>query len=68
MTPREKLAAYIAQKDAERGRPLTAAEQLANLKWALSHCDKCEAVIEANWTYCPWCGHQLMDVDHTVEG
>ena len=58
---RAKLAAYKAEKDALRGRPLTPTEQLANLKWALSHCDRCEAPHEPTDLRCSSCGHQLRD-------
>ena len=36
---RAKLQAYIDEKDAARGRPLTPVEQLANLRMALSDHD-----------------------------
>lgn len=45
-TMRERLASAIAKRDAERGRPLTAGEQLDNLSAALAACPACGAFLE----------------------
>lgn len=63
MTPTDKLRAKIAEQDAARGRPLTDAEKLANLKASLSRCDKCEKPVQMNDRYCPWCSYDLMGED-----
>ncbi len=60
-----KLREKIAEQDMARGRPLTATEKLANLKAALTRCDKCDNAIEMNWPYCAWCGYQLMELDES---
>ena len=47
-TMRERLAAIIARKDADRGRPLTAGEQLENFAAALA--------ANPDGAECPNCG------------
>lgn len=56
---RAKLQALIDEKDAARGRPLTAVEQMANLRWHLTHCDKCEGEIKGTEAFCPHCDYEL---------
>jgi len=60
---REKLKAKIAEMDAARGRPLTAVEQLHNLKEAMMHCDSCDKRIELWWTYCAHCGDHILGTE-----
>lgn len=47
MTPRENLAAKIAERDAARGRPLTDKEKLENLRRALAMPEINEVVFKA---------------------
>lgn len=56
---REKLRAYIAERNAARGRPLTPSEKLANLVYAQRLCDSCEQPIDPVWRFCAWCGWDL---------
>lgn len=56
---RRKLAQRRATMDALRGRPMTALEQLENLKYALSHCDGCDAAVELIDKFCRHCGYEL---------
>lgn len=57
---RRKLDQRRATMDGLRSRPLTAAEKLANLKWVLGHCDKCDGEIAPNAEVCPHCQYRLM--------
>ncbi len=57
---RAKLEAYRAQKDRDRGRPLTARERLANIAEALTTCDGCGDRIEWGTEVCPHCRYRLM--------
>jgi len=48
-----KLDALIEQRNRQRGRPLTAAEQLANLTFALGECDSdCASQRQENYCDC----------------
>lgn len=56
---RARMQEAIDRKDAERGRSLTATEQLANLRHAMTHCDCCDADLgEPVACFCPKCGYE----------
>ena len=44
----------------QMGRPLTAKEQLENLDYFLTHCDKCEKEVPWGSEVCEHCGYELM--------
>lgn len=60
---RRGLEEIIERKARERGRPLTAQEQLENLERAIWTCDRCEAPIETGDNFCGKCGYQLVEDD-----
>ena len=57
---RARLQAFIDRKDAERGRPLTEAEQAANLWWHQTHCFKCQGEVSWDAEKCKHCGEELV--------
>ena len=57
---RARLQVLIDRKDAERGRPLTDVEKMANLTRAMTHCWGCDAYIGWYSETCEHCGKELM--------
>jgi len=49
-------------------KPITAADQLRNLRDALAHCDACgKFVSEQSWSVCPHCGWDIWDDNNSRE-
>lgn len=57
---RARLQGLIDRKDAERGRPLTEAEKLANLTRAMTHCWTCDGFVGWEAEKCEHCGQELV--------
>jgi hypothetical protein len=57
---RAKLQALIDRKDAERGRPLTDAEKMANMERAMTHCWTCDGYVGWSAEKCEHCGRALV--------
>ena len=53
---------FKAPMSAEKlGRPLTSTEKLANLRWHLTHCPKCEHYVPLAQPVCEQCGEELTE-------
>ena len=61
MMPMERLRVAVADRDRQRGRPLTDEERLTNLRAAIERCDRCNAPVKLSWDVCLTCGFKLKD-------